>query len=181
MKKNNWGSFFLLLVVCTLLIKGLFAAEPSPADSSGNDAKKTANAKQAYMGDPAMKRGFILGYDYGVKAGKEDKKNGKKESPAAHEEYKMGDKRFRSEYGSSAKFVGGYQGGFVKGYKSGYHREKVDPEAAKLSKIKEKEVSSEAKSKKTIEEKTSSGTSLKTSPPPPKPKPKVFNPSEDAL
>ena len=73
-----------------------------------------------FNGDPALKRGYELGYGHGVKAGREDKKNGKKDNPTVHEEYKNSDKKFRAEYGSRSKFNTGYQNGFVKAYKTAY-------------------------------------------------------------
>ncbi len=77
---------------------------------------------QGFMGDPAQKRGFELGYDDGVRAGKKDQKEGKKQNPTGNENYKSANKKYRYEYGSANRFVSGYQTGFSKGYKSGYAR-----------------------------------------------------------
>lgn len=93
----------------------LFSNEPG--------SKKTELAKdQGFMGDPAQKRGFELGYDDGVRAGKKDQKEGKKQNATGNENYKTANKKYRYEYGSANRFVSGYQAGFSKGYKSGYAR-----------------------------------------------------------
>lgn len=178
-------SFVLFFSITNLF---LFAADSSTnAQKTAKSAAGADSKKQVYMGDPATKRGYELGYDDGVKAGKEDKKNGKKESPSSREEYKVGDKKFRSEYGSRAKFVGGYQGGFLKGYKSGYNREKIDPEAAKLTKAKEKETktlekdgSADSKGKKVSSEPSLVKDSTKPIAPS-KPKAKTPTAADDAL
>lgn len=95
--------------------KALFSNEPG--------SKKAELAKdQGFMGDPAQKRGFELGYDDGVRAGKKDQKEGKKQNAAGNENYKTANKKYRYEYGSANRFVSGYQAGFSKGYKSGYAR-----------------------------------------------------------
>ncbi len=117
----------------------------------------TDGKTQVYSGDPAYKRGFELGYDAGTKSGKGDKKENKKQNPTAQENYKLADKKFRYEYGSRAKFVSGYQGGFLKGYKVGF---------GDLKGLKIKE-----------EQKVSSPAPASTS----KPKTKKNHVSEDAL
>lgn len=107
----------VLIVAFSLFIeKATFSKE-------GEDKKVDLAKSQAYMGDPAHKRGFELGYDDGVRTGKKDQKEGKKQNPGASESYKTADKKYRYEYGSRARFVSGYQSGFTKGYKSGYARE----------------------------------------------------------
>lgn len=183
---------FSAYIAASLLVLS-FALPCFGTDSAAGGAKaKGASAsdskKQVYMGDPATKRGYELGYDDGVKAGKEDKKNGKKENPSGHENYKLGEKKFRAEYGNRGKFVGGYQGGFLKGYKSGYGREKTDPEAAKLSKQKEKEKPAEkASSAETKAKKAAAEAGPKEASKPPvapvkaAPKPRAPSTADDAL
>jgi len=91
--------------------------------SKDAEVQKVDLAKnQGFMGDPAQKRGFELGYDDGVRAGKKDQKEGKKQNPTGNENYKTANKKYRYEYGSANRFVSGYQAGFNKGYKSGYTR-----------------------------------------------------------
>lgn len=171
----------------------LFSADSSAKSAKSDKSNAAEGTRKPYMGDPSAKRGFVLGYDEGVKAGKEDKKVGKKENPSSHEEYKMGEKKYRYEYGSRANFINGYQGGFLKGYKSGYNREKLDAEAAKNEKLKEKEKPTEknngsnAKSSKSTQEnsqitssKSNQTTAVKPTTPA-KSKPKTSSTAEDAL
>lgn len=178
-------SFFISFLFCS---SPLFAADSSVPAAK---APSKSDGKKPYMGDPAAKRGFELGYDQGVKAGKEDKKQGKKESATSRDEYKMGDKKYRSEYGSQARFVSAYQGGFVKGYKSGYNREKIDLEAAKQTKNKEKESKNNEKIEKSSKDSNSSEIKAKKADPavtakevvksPTPPKPKTSSVADDAL
>lgn len=173
--------FFLIL---------LFSVNATAADPSKGSTKASkpaaGDSKKVYMGDPGTKRGYELGYDYGVKAGKEDKKIGKKENASSHEQYKTGEKYFRSEYGNRGRFVSGYQSGFLKGYKSGFNREKVDPEAAKTAKDKGKltdnNSSVETKTKKTSAETlTKDSTKASDTPKAPKSKPRAPTAADDAL
>ena len=183
MKKNTLLHFLLLLLL-TYALPALAADSNKNSKSSGADSKK-----QVYMGDPATKRGYELGYDDGVKAGKDDKKKGRKESASSHEDYKNGEKKFRSEYGNRGKFAGGYQGGFLKGYKSGYNREKTDLEAAKLAKISDKEkLSEKTNNSESKPKKLSTETSVKepnkatdTIAKPTKAKPRAPTAADDAL
>ncbi len=115
MKIKYLISFVLVAAFSILIGKPLFSKEV--------ENKKTDLAKnQGFMGDPAQKRGFELGYDDGVRAGKKDHKEGKKQNPTGNENYKTANKKYRYEYGSANRFISGYQAGFSKGYKSGYAR-----------------------------------------------------------
>ena len=173
--------FPLILFVLFLLPFHSFGADATPQAANPGKTKAGGDGKkQAYTGDPAIKRGFELGYDDGVKAGKEDKKNGKKENVTVHEDYKKGDKKFRSEYGNRGKFVAGYQGGFLKGYKSGYNRGKIDLEAAKQTKIKEKEKPAEKEAGNVKTPKDPLKPNISQNPLKPKPR-HPPTPSDDAL
>ncbi len=179
------SSHILLSFLILLFPLSAFAANSEKGATKGEKAS-AADSKKVYTGDPATKRGYELGYDYGVKAGKEDKKNGKKESPSNNDEYKTAEKYFRSEYGNRGRFVSGYQSGFLKGYKSGFNREKTDPEAAKNAKNKDKtqdkNASPETKSKKSSsetlnKEPSKASDSVKTV----RPKPRAPTAADDAL
>lgn len=115
MKTKYLVSFIVVGVFSILIGKTVFSKE---AEVKRVDLSKN----QGFMGDPAQKRGFELGYDDGVRAGKKDQKEGKKQNPTANENYKTANKKYRYEYGSANRFVSGYQAGFSKGYKSGYAR-----------------------------------------------------------
>jgi hypothetical protein len=167
---------FLNLVSCPL--KSM-ASETRAIDQKTTDPKNNIDKAVVVTSDPARKRGFELGYDLGVKAGKSDKTIGRKPNPNAHDEYKMGDKSYRYEYGNRARFLEGYQAGFSRGYKSGYSREKIDTEAAKKDQEKEK---LQKESKKISSEVTPiQKPTSETSPPPVKKKIRKISPEEDAL
>ncbi len=175
-----------------LCLPSLFAQEsiqkskvPSSKESKTSKGNEGGKA-QGFMGDPAQKRGFELGYDAGVRAGKEDKKLNHKSAPQSREEYKNADKQYRYEYGVRARFVGGYQSGFSKGYQAGYSREKVDTEAAKQDKESLKTAETQKKGSESKSVHSSSEAQVATTLPAKKTettKPKVekFNPADDAL
>ncbi len=144
--------------------------------ASPKETKNTKEGKQAgYSGDPALKRGYELGYDDGVKNGKSDKKAGKKNSPTSSSEYKAPEKKFRHEYGNQAKFVSGYRSGFLKGYKAGFSRE-VQPEKTSKSGNITSQQNEKPQNQEALKNKTGKEVPLKTTPPP-----KKYNPAEDAL
>src|SRR4030095_8561170 len=105
---------FLTLPASAWAQKG--GSETAPRKGSSAPGGKA----QGYMGDPALKRGFELGYDLGVKAGKVDKAEKRKANPGQHPDYKAAEKKHRSEYGSLPSFVRGYQMGFTRGYTVAY-------------------------------------------------------------
>jgi len=148
-----------------MIVLGVFLgySEPLLAQNLATESgpKKTPSSQngkvQGYMGDPALKRGVELGYDIGVKAGKADKAQNKKADPTHHPDYLEADKKHRSEYGSRASFVRGYQMGFTKGYTVSY--------TGKAAPLKAPSVGAGTA---TIPEATPS-------------KPKQYDPSEDAL
>jgi len=76
--------------------------------------------KTGYTGDPSRKRGLELGFDQGLKAGKQDKEQNKKPDPGACEDYQKPEKFFRHEYGSQTAFTSGFKSGFVGGYQSAF-------------------------------------------------------------
>lgn len=109
--------------------------KPEKEGSSQVSKKSRSEKSRAYGGDPSLKRGLELGYDDGVRAGKEEKRAGQKKS-REYDLTRMAEKKYRMEYGSKSKFVSGYKSGFARGFKSGQLRERG--ESAKLSKRKEK-------------------------------------------
>ena len=110
------------VIILILFFCFVFSPLKIQAELEGQQADLAKS--QAYMGDPAQKRGFELGYDHGVKAGKKDQTEGKGQKPTDQEAYKTADKQYRYEYGNRGRFVAGYRAGFTKGYKSGYTRAK---------------------------------------------------------
>ena len=110
-------TYFLTLgLLLTLLLPAKnFAQTGKPAAKSSASGKKSG-----FMGDPARKRGIEIGFDYGKKAGKEDKAQGLKPDPKRHEAFQKPEKYHRSEYGSQANFVAGFRGGFLGGYQSAF-------------------------------------------------------------
>ncbi len=84
---------------------------------------QVAEKKSGFMGDPSRKRGSELGFDYGLKAGRTDFKDGKEANPRDHEEYVNPNPIYRYEYGYRASFNSGFRNGFLSGYKQTYGEE----------------------------------------------------------
>ena len=120
--KRGWSvHLFLGYVLCGLTLTCTLAISPPASAQTTKPAKKaTTEKKSAYMGDPARKRGLELGYDYGLKAGKEDKAKNKKLAPQDNEVYKNPDKFYRYEFGSRANFNSGFKSGFLGGYQQAF-------------------------------------------------------------
>ncbi|MBF0493410.1 MAG: hypothetical protein HQM15_11610 [Deltaproteobacteria bacterium] len=156
MKVYRHSFIFALVLITSLACFSLHAEEKTSKVAHPKKDGKT----RAYMGDPAQKRGYELGLDLGFKAGKSDKKEGKKNNPTAHEDYKNAIKKFRSEYGIQSHFLAGYSAGFNKGYRSGFSLGKESP-------VKEK--------------KKSEGNTKESTPPKKVIRDKKFNPADDAL
>ncbi len=190
MKKIIFFGIFLSFLSLAIIVQVRAQESIKKSTSSSKESKssKTEGGKaQGFMGDPAQKRGFELGYDAGVRAGKEDKKLNRKSVPQSRDEYKNADKQYRYEYGMRSRFVGGYQSGFSKGYQAGYSREKIDTEAAKQDKENtkntetQKKVSESKSAKASTESQIASSLPSKKSDPNHKAKPEKFNPADDAL
>ncbi len=129
MKQNLYLRSLLFLLFFTFIFSPLNAATDFKAKKNPPNVKE--GKTKGYNGDPALKRGYDLGYDDGIKAGKGDKKIGKKDQPTVHESYKTPEKKFRHEYGSQSKFITGYRAGFSRGYKVGFAQGKKDPNEAR--------------------------------------------------
>jgi hypothetical protein len=110
-------SVFLLL---TLFLSPLLVCGAINAIQA-NEPTAPAKAKQGGIsGDPARKRGLELGFDKGLKAGKQDKNKGLKPNPKAHDEFNNPDKSYSYEYGSRVNFDAGFRSGFLGGYQQGF-------------------------------------------------------------
>jgi len=106
------------------------------ATGSGTSTKsaKAGAKKVGYSGDPARKRGLELGYDLGLKAGKQDKEKDAKPDPAAHDPFKTPEKYYRAEFGSRANFVSAFKSGFVGGYQTAFGKKvKLKPDGSGTS------------------------------------------------
>src|SRR4029453_5716527 len=152
-------SFFIV----SFLLLGTFGssrnllAQSSPSTPASKTSASETAKPQVYASDPAFKRGVELGYDSGIKAGKADKAANHKADPTRHPDYKDAEKKHRSEYGSRASFVRGYQMGFTKGYTFAYTGKKTPLKAPSM------------------------GASSSPEPSPSSGSPKNYNPSDDAL
>ncbi len=109
-------SFFSILVILVLSLLAI----PNWAQ------QKDQGVKAGYMGDPAAKRGMLLGYDMGRRDGKADKDAGKTNSLKNSAPYTNPEKFYRHEYGSMAAFVAAFKKGYGSGYESAYSGKKVD-------------------------------------------------------
>lgn len=108
----GYGLWACALCLCFLTP----AARGTPAGSSTATKSTTSGKKSGFSGDPARKRGLELGFDYGLKAGKEDKAQKKKADPQAHQPFQNPEKYYRYEFGSRANFISGFKSGFLGGY-----------------------------------------------------------------
>ncbi|MBI2337493.1 MAG: hypothetical protein HYU97_12110 [Deltaproteobacteria bacterium] len=103
----------LVIFIITLLVSSTLSAQ--------------IDKKTGFMGDPAAKRGGLIGYDEGRKQAKLDKEAG---SPAASknaESFNHPEKFHRAEYGSQASFILAFKRGFLIGYNEVYSGKKIDP------------------------------------------------------
>jgi hypothetical protein len=116
-EKTMRKSVFLLL---TLFLSPLLVCSAINAIQA-NEPTAPAKAKQGGIsGDPARKRGLELGFDKGLKAGKQDKDKGLKPNPKSRDEFNNPDKSYSYEYGSRASFDAGFRSGFLGGYQQGF-------------------------------------------------------------
>src|SRR4030095_2087982 len=127
--------FFLVGVffICTLVI--LFKPPPikfvegawcqteiQPRGLASSQNGLEGKTTGGIVGDPSHKRGFVLGYDAGPRAGSEDKAQNKNPDPSLRPEYNKPDQFYRYEYGSRASFIAGFRRGFLRGYKSSFDK-----------------------------------------------------------
>lgn len=109
-------NFFSILIIIILSL----VAQPNWAQ------QKNQGLKTGFMGDPAAKRGVLLGYDMGRRDGKADKDTGKKNSLKMSSPYTNPEKFYRHEYGSMEAFVNAFKKGYGSGYESAYSGKKID-------------------------------------------------------
>ncbi len=115
---RRWVILFSSIILLNFITFPLFHSVD--AEAAEKKATTTTVKKTGFAGDPARKRGLELGYDFGLKAGKQDKGENKKPDPQSHEAYKKPEKYFRSEYGSAGAFIGGFKSGFIGGYQMAF-------------------------------------------------------------
>lgn len=121
MKRHSAIHSVLGKILCGLSLSCLIVSGPLALAQTSKAAKKSAgDKKSAYMGDPARKRGLEIGFDLGLQAGREDKKNDAKPMPQEKEAYKKPEKYYRHEFGSQANFVSAFKGGFLNGYQQAF-------------------------------------------------------------
>lgn len=81
--------------------------------------------KHAYMGDPARKRGWELGYDRGYWAAKTDQEEGLAPDLGRHSVYHDPNLMYRYEFGNRRVFYHGFRTGFLLGYRQVWGKEEV--------------------------------------------------------